>query len=117
MASVLRMELVLTESHLPLVRASDGSVRFQGSRVTLDSVLHAFQQGATAEEIVLRFPTLQLADVYSAIGFYLRARDDVDAYLAARERLRDEVRGQAESRPDAEKLRDRLLARRTSATS
>ena len=33
----------------PLISEEDGTIRIRGSRVTLDSILHAFQQGATAE--------------------------------------------------------------------
>jgi hypothetical protein len=34
-----------------------------------------FKQGATAEEIVYRYPSLKLADLYAAIGFYLNHLD------------------------------------------
>ncbi|WP_390889389.1 DUF433 domain-containing protein [Leptodesmis sichuanensis] len=38
------------------------------TRVTLDTVVAVFKQGSTAEEIVYRYPTLKLADVYATIG-------------------------------------------------
>lgn len=50
---------------------ADGVARIGGTRVTLDSVVYAFQQGATAEEIAQQYPALKLADVYGAITYYL----------------------------------------------
>ena len=41
----------------PLTCEEDGTIRLRGSRVTLDSILHAFQQGATAEQIQDSFPS------------------------------------------------------------
>ena len=67
---------------MPLQVDSDGVMRVGGTRVTLDTVIAIFEQGATAEEIVQRFPTLDLADVYFAIGYYLRHRQEVDDYLS-----------------------------------
>jgi len=40
-----------------------GVVRTRPSRVTLESVLQAFDAGAFAEEIVASYPTLELGDV------------------------------------------------------
>ncbi|MEO0869309.1 MAG: DUF433 domain-containing protein, partial [Cyanobacteria bacterium J06642_11] len=44
-------------------------------------------EGATAEEIVEQYPSLQLADVYSVISYYLRRKTEVDAYLKIRQSL------------------------------
>jgi uncharacterized protein (DUF433 family) len=41
--------------------------------------------GASAEEIVGRFPTLDLAAVYAAIAYVLAQRGEVDAYVATRQ--------------------------------
>jgi hypothetical protein len=37
---------------VPLVQGADGVMRVRGSRISLDTVLAAFRDGATAEEIV-----------------------------------------------------------------
>jgi uncharacterized protein (DUF433 family) len=58
-----------------------GSLRVGDSRVMLDSVVVAWQQGHSAETIQQQFPALSLADVYGAIAYYLRNRTDVDQYL------------------------------------
>lgn len=55
--------------------------RIRGTRVTLDTVVTAFRLGATPEEIVPQYPTLELADVYSIIAFLLRQTATVDTYL------------------------------------
>ena len=51
------------------------------TRVTLDTVVAAFLAGATAEKIVEQYPSLQLADVYSVIGYYFQRKTEVDTYL------------------------------------
>jgi uncharacterized protein (DUF433 family) len=57
--------------------------RIAGSRVGLEHVLfyYTFHVG-TAEEIVARYPTLTLDQVYATILYYLRNREQVDADLA-----------------------------------
>lgn len=98
---------------MPLQIDSDGVMRVGGTRVTLDTVIAIFEQGATAEEIVQRFPTLDLADVYFAIGYYLRHRQEVDDYLGQRQQQSDQARAQNAARFNQHGLRERLIARRT----
>ena len=97
---------------VPLSTDKDGVIRVGSTRVTLDTVISAFLDGATAEEIVHQYPSLQLADVYSVIGYYLKQRDEVDAYLQRRREHAERVRRQNEARYDPAGIRDRLLARR-----
>ncbi len=104
--------LKLESNALPLQMTSQGVVRVGGTRVTLDTVIRAFRAGATAEQIVLRYPSLDLADAYATIAYYLRNRDEVDGYLERRSRDADRVRRDAEARFDPKGIRDRLLARR-----
>ncbi|MEO7908734.1 MAG: DUF433 domain-containing protein [Roseiflexaceae bacterium] len=106
------MTLSTTTELMPLQIDADGVMRVGGTRVTLDTVIVIFEQGATAEEIVQRFPTLDLADVYFAIGYYLRHRAEVDNYLAQRQQLSDHVRAENTARFNQHGLRERLLARR-----
>jgi uncharacterized protein (DUF433 family) len=96
----------------PLRVDADGVVRVGGTRVTLDTVVAVFQQGAQPAEIVERFDTLRLEDVYTVIGYYLRHRVEVDAYLEQRRQHADAVRREHEARFPREGLRERLLARR-----
>lgn len=99
---------------LPLSANIDGAVLVGNTRVTLDTVVFNFNQGATAEEIVSRYPSLKLSDVYSTIAFYLDHQQEVEEYLHQRQQKAQEVRKQNELRFDSRGLRDRLLARQVS---
>ena len=74
----------------------DGAYRVAGSRVSLDSIVHCFQEGLSAEGIAESFPTLTLEQVYGAIAFYLANQPLVDEYIRQGENLSREL--QAESR-------------------
>jgi uncharacterized protein (DUF433 family) len=104
--------LVIESGPIPLETDADGVVRVGGTRVTLETVVAAFKEGATAEEIVCQYPSLNLADVYSVIGYYLQRQADVEAYLHQRQQQGDMVRAQNETRSDPQGIRERLLARR-----
>lgn len=97
---------------VPLRQDDEGIVRVGGTRVTLDSVVWAFRQGATAEEIAGRYPTLHLADVYGVIAYYLHQTELVDAYLRDRQAGAAATRAVVEARDDPTGIRARLLARR-----
>jgi uncharacterized protein (DUF433 family) len=96
---------------VPLVNVS-GVWHVTGTRVPLDSVIFAYNQGATPEEIVEQFTSVPLGDVYAVIAYYLHNRDEVDQYLAVRSEQRAEIRRDVESQWDPTGVRDRLLARR-----
>ena len=101
----------LTEA-VPLKEDADGVVRVGGTRVTLDTIVAAFQEGATAEEITQQYPSVSLADIYAVIGYYLRQREKIETYLEQRRVQAQEVRRENERRSDPQGIRDRLLARR-----
>ncbi len=107
------MSLSIETELIPLETDVDGVVRVGGTRVTLDTMVAAFEEGATAEEIVCQYSSLNLADVYSVISYYLRHRSKVEAYLCQRQQRADEVRQKNENRFDPQGVRNRLLARRT----
>ncbi len=106
------MPLRLAAEPLPLAVDADGVVRVGQARVTLETVIGAFAEGATAEEIVQQYPTLHLADIYHVIGYYLRRMPEVEAYLAQRKGQAEAVRACNEARFDPQGVRARLLARR-----
>ncbi|BAZ50747.1 hypothetical protein NIES4103_33640 [Nostoc sp. NIES-4103] len=62
-----------------------------GTRISLDSIVYAFQKGLSPESIVNSFPLLTLEQVYGAIAFYLANRADIDAYLVAEEAAFDNM--------------------------
>ena len=98
----------------PLREEADGALRIGNSRVLLELVIRAFQDGTTPESIVQRYSTLSLPDVYTVIAYYLRHRSEIENYLARREQRADEVRQRIQNRQsDLSEIRARLLARRT----
>lgn len=97
----------------PLLEDAAGALRVGHSRVLLELVIRAFQDGATPETIVQRYSTLTLPEVYAVIAYYLRHREEIEAYLARREQKAEEVRRRAESQQgDLSHIRARLLSRR-----
>lgn len=108
--------MALLESYVaeppPLYETEQGAVRVRGTRVSLDTVIYAYNSGATPEEIVLSYTTLSVRDVYAIITYYLDHRDTVDAYIARREEEAAALRQQIEAnRPSNAEFRARLQAR------
>ena len=96
---------------IPLAQDAHGVYRVGGTRVTLDLVVSAFNRGATAEEIVQDYPSLQLPDVYQVIGYYLKHSAELAAYFEKRECEQKELLA-AHPEWSPKGLRERLLARR-----
>src|SRR5689334_12802880 len=69
----------------PLHIDVDGVMRVGGTRVTLDTGIAAYQEGADAEEIVLQYDSLCLPDVHAVISYYLENRAEVTEYLRRRQ--------------------------------
>jgi len=97
---------------IPLAYDVDGVLRVGGTRVTLDVVISAFLDGATAEEIAQQYPSVSLADLYSVIGYYLSHGTEVEQYLDQRRLEAASVRRANEQQFPPEGIRARLLARR-----
>ena len=74
-------------------------------------MVDTFNEGATAEEIVSRYPVLKLADAYAVISYYLRRQEEIDAYLRQEQQIADEFRKQNPICIDFSEIRDRLLTR------
>ncbi len=107
------MGLSITAEPIPLSVDPHGTVRVGGTRLTLETVLGAFNRGDTPQEITAAFPGLELADVHAVITYYLRHRADVEAYLREQEARAAEIRREIETRQgDQRGLRERLLVRR-----
>src|SRR6266705_1466520 len=90
------MTLTIEKVDVPLAKTADGAIRVNGTRIPLQTIVNAFNRGATAEEIVIDFPTLRLADVYSVISFYLNHKAQVDEYVAAVEAQAEQMMKQIE---------------------
>lgn len=95
------------------LRTDEGGVRRIGkTRVSVDSVIYAFNEGASPEEIVYRFSTLDLIQVYSVISYYLQNRAKVEEYLRKREEDRAKLKTEIETEFNPQGIREKLLARR-----
>ena len=101
---------------VPLRTDPQGVIRIAGTRVRLDTVVYAFETGASPEEIAEDYP-LRLDDVYAVITYYLRPREEVEAYLEERRRHAEAVRRENQERYNHRGLRARLLARLDTASS
>lgn len=105
------MSIVIEREAPPLSEDKNGTIRVGKSRVLLEIVIRAFQDGASAETIVQRYSTLSLSDVYNTIGYYLRHQDTVEEYLTYREQLADLVQQRlSKVHPDLSLIRARLLS-------
>ena len=100
----------------PLETGPDGGIRVGGTRVSLETVVYAFDAGSSAEEIVEQYPSLSLSKVYAVISYALDNRHSVDEYVALRRQGTDALRTEIEQRWPAHGLRDRLLARSKKAS-
>jgi uncharacterized protein (DUF433 family) len=96
---------------VPLRKTDDGRIMIGRTRVPLDTVLYAFCQGETPEQIVESYTVLKLVDVYTIISYYLNHQPELDAYMERRERERKAHRQEIEARFPSDGLRERLKAR------
>ena len=107
------MSLVIEAPPVPLRTDEHGVMRVGKTRVPLDTVVFAFNQGSSPEEIVMSYPTLDLEDVYAIVNYYLHNRAEVDSYLSQREAEAARIREENEKRFPPTGIRARLLARRS----
>jgi uncharacterized protein (DUF433 family) len=79
-------------------KLENGAYRIAGTRVSLDSVVYAFLQGESPEQIAENFPYLTLEQVYGGITFYLANKKEIENYLERSEieyeKLREISQGQ-----------------------
>ena len=99
----------------PLVADEAGVIRVAGTRVQLETVVVAFDAGATAEEIAQQYTSLDLADVYAVISYLLGNEAAVRRYVAKRMESARALRAEIEHAAPSDGIRQRLLARRQQA--
>ena len=96
----------------PITIDAEGVMRIRKTRVTLDTVVDAFEEGATAEEIAQQYPSLGLADTYSVISYYLHNRAKLREYLEKRTARAEEIRAENLARFNPVGIRTRLASRK-----
>jgi uncharacterized protein (DUF433 family) len=104
------MDSPITEI-IPIYTDDHGRMRVSGTRVLLDLIVYAYDQGETPEHIVQMYPTLTLDQVYLTIGYYLRHQDTVDAYIRRMEDEAEHIQQEIETRYPPKVTRADLLAR------
>jgi uncharacterized protein (DUF433 family) len=95
----------------PLRIDEGGAVRVGRSRITLALMVEQYDSGMTPEEMVRAYDTLDLADVYAVLAYYLRHRDAVREYMKRRDERAHKLRAQIEA-GQKRISREELLARR-----
>lgn len=68
--------------HSEYIEQRNGGYYVAGTRISLDSVVYAFNEGNSPEAIREDFPLLTRAQIYGAIAFYLNRQAEIDEYLA-----------------------------------
>ena len=96
----------------PIAIDADGVPRVGETRVRLDTVITAFNGGLCAEEILLKYPSLKLPDIYAVIAYYLRHREEIDGILVEGHQRSVQTRTELEERFPSDGIRQRLLSRR-----
>lgn len=82
---------------VPLTQLGDGTIIVTGTGIALEIVVARHNAGDTPLEIQEGFPTLELADIYSIIAYYLSHRAEVDAYVNRQKRRTQAARARFES--------------------
>ena len=96
---------------IPIYRDDEGRMRVSGTRVLLDLIVYAYHQRETPEHIVQMYPTLTIDQVYLAIGYYLRHRDEVDGYIRRMDEEASRIQQETEADYPPEPTRADLVAR------
>ncbi len=98
---------------ISLTKTDDGTIRIGKTRVALESLIHHFSLGATAEEIAQKFPALTLAEIYGVISYFLSNAEEVAKYVLQQEAESDSIQIEVENKYQSKtkELRERILAR------
>ena len=78
----------------------DGSYYVIGTRISLDSIVHAFRRGESPETICQNYDLLHLEEVYGAIAYYLANQAHIDEYLVHQNEKWAEGKRTTEPLPD-----------------
>ena len=96
---------------VPLWEEPPGVLRVGKSRVLLELVIHAYQQGESPEAIVEMYDSLDVADVFAVIAYYLTHRTEVDEYLRQCDEEAEALRRKIEASQRPGPTKEELLAR------
>jgi uncharacterized protein (DUF433 family) len=93
---------------------NEEAIRIAGTRVGIETVLRDYREGASPEEIVLRYPTLSLEQVHATITYYLANRAKIETYLTRVQQRQEEAWLEQQRQPSefVRSLRERLEQQR-----
>jgi uncharacterized protein (DUF433 family) len=110
------MPIAIHQDAVPLRVDEEGTIRVGNTRITLDVLLGDYRSGMTPKQIVEQLDSLTVADVYGALAYYHRHKDELDAYLQDRaEESACRQREIEDTQPTFDQVKSRILARRTGA--
>jgi uncharacterized protein (DUF433 family) len=69
-----------------------GRIRIEGTRITVHRVATLYKQGLSAEEIAQTYPHLTLAQIYTAVGYFLDHREEIEQDLKSDQEEYDRLR-------------------------
>ncbi len=69
------------------VESREGNLYIGDSRVTLQTLIEAWQSGRTPEQLHDSFPTVPLVAIYGAITYYLEHKGEADAFFGETDEL------------------------------
>ena len=81
-----------------VLQTPEGGWRISGSRVSLDSVVHAYRDGLSPEAIAEEYPSLSLEQIHGTLAFYLRHREEIDRHLMLQESRWEQLRQESEAK-------------------
>ncbi|MGH9846185.1 MAG: DUF433 domain-containing protein [Blastocatellia bacterium] len=108
------MTALETTQTIPLTKLNDGTIIVTGTPIALEIVVARHNAGDTPDEIKRGFPSLDLADIYFVVAYYLSHRAEVDTYIQGQQERSERVRQWLESdesyRVQMADLRERMNA-------
>jgi uncharacterized protein (DUF433 family) len=102
----MSLESVITE-HIEITPGiCGGKPRIAGHRIRVqDIVIWHERMGISPDEILLHYPMITLADVYSALAYYYDHRDEIQQQIQAGEEFAAQIQAESPS-----KLQQKLTA-------
>ena len=93
-----------------------GAWRVGSSRVLVEILIRAFDDGATPEAICRNYPAVSLPEVYDLIAYYLRHRKEIEDYMRMRDLSAEKLRAgwEAIHGDQFKGIKERLLTRKAS---
>src|SRR3984893_18656197 len=96
---------------VPLREEPAGGFRVGKSRVLLELVIRAYQRGASPQEIVRMYDSLEIGDVFAVLAYYLAHPAEIDEYLRKCDEEAQAVRRKIEASQPHGPNKVELLAR------